>query len=138
MGGMAVAGLLAAVAIGSARSASALLRARWPRRSPAAAILLWQALGLASGLAAVGALLAVGVGGQGTRRAGVLGGLTMLARRLAAGHWLDPNEPLAVTAVRALTLAAGFALLTVLWLVLVMAFAAAIGARRRQRELLAL
>jgi Zn-dependent protease with chaperone function len=138
MGGLAVAALLTAVAVGSAQGASALLRAHWPRRSPAAAILLWQALGLASGLAAIGALLAVGVGGRGTQRAGVLGGLTVLARRLAAGHWLDPNEPLVVTAVRAFSLAAGFALLTVLWLVLVMAFAAAIGARRRQRELLAL
>ena len=37
----------------------------WPRRSPAAAILLWQALGLAGGLAAVGALLAIGVSGPG-------------------------------------------------------------------------
>jgi len=100
--------------------------------------LLWQALGLAGGLAAVGALLAVGVGEQGTQRAGVLGGLTTMARRLASGHWFDPNQPLAVTAVRATALAAGLALLTVLCVVLVMAFAAAIVARRRQRELLAL
>ena len=42
-----------------------MLRASWPRRSPAAAILLWQALGLAGGLAAVGALLAIGVSGPG-------------------------------------------------------------------------
>src|SRR5215831_15629883 len=138
MGGLAVAALLAAVAVGSARCASALLRASWPCRSPAAAILLWQALGLAGGLAAVGALLAVGVGEQGTQRAGVLGGLTTMARRLASGHWFDPNQPLAVTAVRATALAAGLALLTVLCVVLVMAFAAAIVARRRQRELLAL
>jgi Zn-dependent protease with chaperone function len=138
MGGLAVAALLAAVAVGSAQSASALLRARWPRRSPAAAILLWQALGLASGLAAVGALLALGVSGHGTQRAGVLGGLTTLATSLATGHRIGANEPLVVTAVRVLMLAAGFALLTVLCLVLVMAFAAAIGARRRQRELLAL
>jgi len=138
MGGLAVAALLAAVAAGSARSANALLRASWPRRSPAAAILLWQALGLAGGLAAVGALLAVGVGGQGTQRAGVLGGLTTMARRLASGHWIDPHQPPAVTAVRVTALTAGLALLTVLCVVLVMAFAAAIGARRRQRELLAL
>jgi len=138
MGGLAVAALLAAVAVGSARSANALLRASWPRRSPAAAILLWQALGLAGGLAAVGALLAVGVGGQGTQRAGVLGGLTTMARRLASGHWIDPHQPPAVTAVRVTALTAGLALLTVLCVVLVMAFAAAIGARRRQRELLAL
>ena len=56
MGAMAEAALLAAVAVGSVRCARAMLRATWPRRSPAAAILLWQALGLAGGLAAVGAL----------------------------------------------------------------------------------
>lgn len=138
MGGLAVAALLAAVAVGSARSASALLRASWPRRSPAAAILLWQALGLAGGLAAVGSLLAVGAGGQGPHRAGVLGGLTMMARRLASGHWIDPHQAPMVTAIRVIALCAGIALLTVLCVVLVMAFAAAIGARRRQRELLAL
>ncbi len=138
MGGLAVAALLAAVAVGSAQSASALLCVSWPRRSPAAAILLWQSLGLAGGLAAVGALLAIGVGGQGTHEAGVLGGLATMARRLASGHWIDPRQPLAVTAVRVTALVAGFALLTVLFVVLAMAFSAAIGARRRQRELLAL
>jgi Zn-dependent protease with chaperone function len=138
MGGLAVAALLAAVAVGSSRSASALLRASWPRRSPAAAILLWQALGLAGGLAAVGAMLAVGVGGQGTQQAGVVGGLTAMGRRLASGHWIDPRQALVVTGIRVTALTAGFALLTVLCGVLVMAFAAAIGARRRQRELLAL
>jgi Zn-dependent protease with chaperone function len=138
MGGLAVAGLLTAVALGSAQSASALLRASWPRRSPAAAILLWQALGLSGGLAAVGALLAAGVGGQGTQRAGVLGGLTTLARRLAAGQVLDPHQPPLLTLLRALMLTAGLALLTVLCCVLLMAFSGAIGARRRQRALLAL
>src|ERR1700685_3975544 len=54
MTGLEDAALLAVVAIGSAFAASALARARWPRRSPAAAILLWQALGLASGLAPPG------------------------------------------------------------------------------------
>ena len=57
MTGLADAALLAVVAIGSAFGASALVQASWPRRSPAAAILLWQALGLASGLAAVGTLV---------------------------------------------------------------------------------
>ena len=138
MGGLAVAGLLATVAVGSARSASALLRASWPRRSPAAAILLWQALGLAGGLAAVGALLAAGVGGQDTRHAGVLGGLTTFAQRLASGRLLDPHQPLLVISAHLIMLAAGLALLTVLCWELVVAFAAAIGARRRQRALLAL
>ena len=57
MTGLDDAALLAVVAIGSALGASALAQASWPRRSPAAAILLWQALGLASGLAAVGTLI---------------------------------------------------------------------------------
>lgn len=137
MGAMAEAVLLAAVAVGSVRCARAMLRASWPRRSPAAAILLWQALGLAGGLAAVGALLTIGVSGPGTQ-AGVLGGLRSLAVRLASGQPVAPHQPIAVTGIRITALVAGFALFTVLCGVLVMAFADAIGARRRQRELLAL
>lgn len=137
MGAMAEAVLLAAVAVGSVRCARAMLRASWPRRSPAAAILLWQALGLAGGLAAVGALLAIGVSGPGTQ-AGVLDGLRSLAVRLASGQPVAPHQPIAVTGIRITALVAGFALFTVLCGVLVMAFADAIGARRRQRELLAL
>jgi Zn-dependent protease with chaperone function len=137
MGGLADAVLLAAVAVGSVRCAYAMLRASWPRRSPATAILLWQALGLAGGLAAVGALLAIGVSGPGVRP-GVLGGLTALAVRLAEGKWPAPDQPLLLTAVRLVTFTAGTVLFTMLCWVLVVAFAVAIGARRRQRELLAL
>src|SRR5215469_14220922 len=137
MGGLAVAALLAAVAAGSAQSARALTRASWPRRSPAAAILLWQALGLAGGLAAVGALLALGVGGPDPRSAGTHGVLAGLGR-LASGQLLDLHQPPLVTVIQIVMLAAGFALLAVLWWMLVVAFADAIGARRRQRELLAL
>jgi Zn-dependent protease with chaperone function len=135
MGGLADAIVLVAVAIGSVRGASALPRAAWPRRSPAAAILLWQALGLAGGIAAVGALLAIGVSGQGS---GVLGGLATLARRMAEGRLFDPHQSLLESLVRATCLVGGLALLTVLWCVLFTAFAAALHARRRQRELLAL
>jgi bla regulator protein blaR1 len=137
MGGLADAVLLAAVAVGSVRCASAMLRASWPRRSPAAAILLWQALGLAGGLAAIGALLAIGVSGPGVRP-GVLGGLAALAVRLAEGRWLAPDQSLFLTAVRLVAFTAGTVLFTMLCWVLVVAFADAIGARRRQRELLAL
>ncbi|TVZ00141.1 M56 family peptidase [Trebonia kvetii] len=137
MGALADAVLLAAVAVGSVRCARGMLRARWPRRSPAAAILLWQALGLAGGLAAVGALLAIGASGQPTRQ-GVAGGLASLARRLAYGQLVAPGQPLALTCIRLTALVAGFALLTALCGVLVMAFADAVAARRRQRELLAL
>jgi Zn-dependent protease with chaperone function len=137
MGALADAVLLAAVAVGSVRCARAMLRASWPRRSPAAAILLWQSLGLAGGLAAVGALLSVGVSGPGAQ-VGVVGGLTVLAGRLTSGQLLAPHQPLLLTAIRLLALTAGLALLNVLCGVLVVAFADAIGARRRQRELLAL
>ncbi len=137
MGALADAVLLAAVAVGSVRCARAMVRVSWPRRSPAAAILLWQALGLAGGLAAVGALLGVGVSGEGPRT-GVLGGLTTLARRLAGGQPFAPHQPLLLAAIRLAALVAGFALFTVLCGVLVMAFADAVTARHRQRELLAL
>jgi Zn-dependent protease with chaperone function len=135
MGGLANATLLAAVAVGSVRGASALMRAAWPRRSPAAAILLWQALGLATGIAAVGALLAIGSNGQ---RAGVIDGLATLAQRIADGRLFDAHQSVLVSLVRAASLIAGLALLTVLWCVLFSAFATAVQARRRQRELLAL
>jgi len=138
MGGLADAALLAAVAAGSVRCANTLLRASWPRRSPAAAILLWQALGLAGGLAAVGALLALGVDAPGSRSAGVLGGLSTLPTRLATGQFVAPHQSPLLIAVQVVMLTAGFTLLAVLWWMLVTAFADAIGARRRQRELLAL
>src|ERR1700744_3539208 len=64
MTGLADAALLAAVATGSLLGASALVRARWPRRSPAVAIVLWQALGLAGGLAAVGTLVSLSLPGD--------------------------------------------------------------------------
>ena len=134
MGALTEAVLLAAVAVGSVRCAHTMLRVTWPRRSPAAAILLWQALGLAGGLAAIGALLTIGVDGQLTRFAGVFGGLG----RLASGQLLQPHQPPLVATLRLAMLAAGFALLSVLSWMLVVAFADAIAARRRQRELLAL
>lgn len=137
MGALTEAVLLAAVAVGSVRCAHAMLRVSWPRRSPAAAILLWQALGLAGGLAAVGALLAIGVSGPGTQ-AGVLGGFRVLASRAASGQLVAPHQPLVLTGIRFIALIAGFALFTALCGVLVMAFAGAVSARRRQRELLAL
>jgi Zn-dependent protease with chaperone function len=137
MGALADAVLFAAVAVGSVRCAHAMLRVSWPRRSPAAAILLWQALGLAGGLAAVGALLAIGVSGRGAQP-GILGGVTMVAGRLASGRLVAPDQPVVLTAARMIALTAGVALFAALCLVLVMAFVDAVGARRRQRELLAL
>jgi Zn-dependent protease with chaperone function len=133
MTGLADAALLAVVAIGSASGASALTQARWPRRSPAAAILLWQALGVASGLAAVGTLIRLAVPGS---NGGVVGavlrdGLLFGPSRLGAMSSL-------VVALRVTCLAAGLALLGSLCWVLVAASATALQARRRQRALLTL
>jgi hypothetical protein len=97
--------------------------------------LLWQALGLAGGLAAVGALVAVGVDDEGT---GVVGGVVTLVRRLSTGQLASQREPALVALVQIICLAAGIMLLAVLWWMLVMAFAAVLQARHRQRELLAL
>jgi hypothetical protein len=57
---------------------------------------------------------------------------------MASGQLVAPDQPIALTGVRIAAFVAGFALFTALCGVLVMAFADAVGARRRQRELLAL
>src|SRR5579875_74530 len=57
--------------------ATMLAAARWPRRAPAAAILLWQALGLGWGLAAVGAL--AGLAARPGSHTGVAGGVFAFA-----------------------------------------------------------
>src|SRR5579871_3694418 len=106
MGALADAVLLAAVAVGSVRCAHAMLHVSWPRRSPATAILLWQALGLAGGLAAVGTLLAIGVSGPGAQ-AGVLGGLTAVVTRVTSGELIAPHQPVVLTVARLAALVAG-------------------------------
>ena len=145
MTGIEDAALLAVVAIGSALGASALPRASWPRRCPAAAILLWQALGLASGLAAVGTLIGLALpASQGglvlsmLRAAGLLrdGELFGLARMFGLGQ--ADGVPLVLVAVRLACLAAGLVLLASLCWVLLAASIAALQARRRQRALLTL
>jgi len=124
--------ILAAVATGCVLSASALAHAHWPRRSPAAAILLWQGLGLGWGLAAVGTLLGIGATGYGP---GVAGGTVARITGIAA-HW--PGHPALsiLAAFQLLCLVAGLALLGVLCWILAAASAAAARARQRQRVLL--
>jgi Zn-dependent protease with chaperone function len=142
MKGLADAALLAALAMGSVLGASALLQASWPRRSPAAAILLWQALGLAGGLAAVGTLVSLGLPGDHT---GVARSLLHLgacfpgtAFRFPVAFGLVSALPALLLVFRLTCLAAGLALLASLCWVLIAASAAARQARRRQRALLAL
>jgi bla regulator protein blaR1 len=145
MTGIEDAALLAVVTIASALGASALPRASWPRRCPAAAILLWQALGLASGLAAVGTLIGLALpASQGglvlsmLRAAGLLrdGELFDLARVFGLSQ--ADGAPLVLVAARLACLAAGLVLLASLCWVLLAASIAALQARRRQRALLTL
>jgi Zn-dependent protease with chaperone function len=127
MRGLADAALLAVVAVGSVVAVPVLVRANWPRRAPAAAILLWQALGLAGGTAAVGTLLMVALPGDGN---GMMPGLQNL-RVVITG-------PVIITTLRLLCLGAAFGLFSLLWWVLLAATVTVIHARRRQLELLAL
>ena len=145
MTGIDDAALLAVVAIGSALGASALPRASWPRRCPAAAILLWQALGLASGLAAVGTLIGLALpssrGGlvfSVLRAAGLLGTGDVFGVAGLFGLSRADGGPLVVFVIRLACLAAGLALLVLLCWVLLASSFAALQARRRQRALLTL
>jgi Zn-dependent protease with chaperone function len=143
MTGLEDAAFLAVVAIGSAFGASALVQASWPRRSPAAAILLWQALGLASGLAAVGTLIGLAMPAStiGVVRSVLRAGALLRSGdvfRLTGTFGAQGGLPTAIVAVRLTCLAAGLVLLASLCWVLVAASAAALHARRRQRALLTL
>jgi hypothetical protein len=143
MTGLDDAALLAVVAIGSAFGASALLQASWPRRSPAAAILLWQALGLSSGLAAVGTLIGLAMPGS---DAGVVRSVLRIGAafraggvfRVAGAFGAMGAMPRIVVATRLTCLAAGLALLASLCWVLVASSVAALQAKRRQQALLTL
>ena len=127
--------VLAAVAVGTIPAAAALLSARWPYRSPAAAILLWQALGLSWGLAAVGALA-----GLGARQAGwgVAGGALTGAAGAARAAVLGSCPAMLAAIARLIFLAAAAALLALLCWVLLAAIAAVLVARHRHRVLLSL
>jgi Zn-dependent protease with chaperone function len=127
--------VLAAVAVGTVPAAAALLSARWPYRSPAAAILLWQALGLSWGLAAVGAL--AGLGARPTGR-GVAGGALAGAAGAARAAVLGSGPAMLAAIARLAFLAAGAALLALLCWVLLAASATVLLARRRHRALLRL
>src|SRR5579875_1768994 len=112
--------------------ATMLAAARWPRRAPAAAILLWQALGLGWGLAAVGALAGLAARPEHT---GVAGGAFAFAVTTM-------GRPAGLTALlvifRLLALILALALLALLCWVLAAAGTAVLRTRRRHRALLAL
>jgi Zn-dependent protease with chaperone function len=125
--------VLAVMTAGCVQASAALAAARWPRRSPAAAIVLWQAIGLGWGLAAVGTLLGLGTASQ---RGGIAGGTAAEVSGLLRGQGL-PSSGL-VGAARLACLAAGLVLLALLVWVLLAASAAVLRARQRQHLLLSL
>jgi hypothetical protein len=127
--------VLASVAVGIVPSAAGLAAAGWPRRSPAAAILLWQALGLGWGLAAIGALAGLGAAPGGF---GVAGGALAVANRAVRDVASGAAPPDLIAALRLLCLGAGTGLLILLCWVLLAASAAVLRARRRHRALLSL
>jgi Zn-dependent protease with chaperone function len=126
--------VLAAVAAGCVQASAALAIARWPRRSPAAAIVLWQAIGLGWGLAAVGTLIGLGTARQ---RSGVADGALSQLTGFLHGAGLPPPAGL-LAAARLACLVAGLVLLSLLVWVLLAASAAVLRARQRQRLLLSL
>ncbi len=127
--------VLAPVAIGLVPAATGLAAARWPHRSPAAAILLWQAMGLGWGLAAIGTL--AGLGAE-PGRSGLAGGaLSVLAR--VPREVLGAVHPMGLLgALRLVCLTAAAALLALLCWVLLAASGAVLRDRRRHRALLSL
>lgn len=124
-GGAAVLALLALALAGPVPRA--LAAADWPRRAPVPGLVLWQAVGLAGGVSAVGAGLLVGVAPLADD---VPRGLAALAAQALAGRPLQGLTPLAVAG---LVWAAGLAvpLLTVL----AVSAGRTLRARKRHREL---
>src|SRR5215469_9855522 len=115
--------------------ATMLASAAWPGRAPAAAILLWQALGLGWGLAAVGALAALAAR---PAHAGVAGGVLAFASDAPRQAANQVREPIALMAFRVVCLVLAAALLALLCWVLAAACTAVLRTRRRHRALLAL
>jgi Zn-dependent protease with chaperone function len=134
--------LLGAVAIGCVPAAHLLASASWPRRSPAVAIALWQAIGLGWGVATVGALAGFGAAGQGGRAGiglpSVAGSAARAASLLVGTDTAATRRWDVLTGLRVLSLATGILLLTLLCWILVAAVAAVLRARHRQRALLGL
>jgi hypothetical protein len=127
--------VLTAVAMTAVGGATVLASAAWPGRAPAAAILLWQALGLGWGLAAVGALAALAAR---PAHHGVAGGVVAFAAGAIREPESPAGEPVALTTFRVACLALAVALLALLCWVLAAACAAVLRTRRRHRALLAL
>ncbi|NBE95862.1 M56 family metallopeptidase [Nonomuraea sp. KC401] len=124
---MITAAVLAALATACALGSWRFTTARWTSRAPRLAVIVWQSLGLAWGLATTGAMLAFAVQPYAT---GVLQGLIAFGRGETPPEAWDPLHVLA--------LIAGLTALAVLVVVLIMAGVQALRARHRHRMVLAL
>ncbi|MGW2155083.1 M56 family metallopeptidase [Nonomuraea sp. NPDC001699] len=124
---MITAAVLAALATACALGSWRFTTARWTSRAPKLAIIVWQSLGVAWGLATTGAMLAYAVTPYDV---GVLPGLIAFARGETPSEAWDPLHVLAMIA--------GLTSLAVLVVVLLTAGVQALRARRRHRVLLAL
>jgi Zn-dependent protease with chaperone function len=127
--------VLATLAVGLVPAAAELAAARWPRRSPAAAIMLWQAMGLGWGVAAIGTLAALGADPVGP---GVAGGVFAVLDNAARNVAREVRPPGFLAALRLLCLGGSAALLALLCWVLIAAAGAVLRDRRRHRVLLSL
>ncbi|MDP5225837.1 MULTISPECIES: M56 family metallopeptidase [Arthrobacter] len=124
---------LAALAIILAWPAPILLaRCTWPTRDPFAALVLWQAIGLAGGLSMIGAMLCYGLSPLGDNLVSGLHGLLLImigtapAGKDALGFW----NVVGLTTAGALTLHLLFTLL--------LSYLRISTGRRRHRDLLAI
>ncbi|WP_460362508.1 M56 family metallopeptidase, partial [Actinocorallia lasiicapitis] len=115
---------LALIAVATIPAADLLSRARWTWRSPRIGIFLWQALGLAWGLATIGALLGFALAPY---DAGVIGGLVAL-----------PDGGAELNLAREAALLAGMALAGSLIGMLIVSGFQVVRARARHRALLTL
>ncbi|MDT7562707.1 MAG: hypothetical protein QOG76_1331 [Pseudonocardiales bacterium] len=106
----------------------ALAAARWPARDPTGALLLWQAVGLAGGLALLGAGVSFGLAPLGSSLPVAVG---QLAEHLRHRDW-----PAGLGVWQLLALAASLALAARLLGVLGLAAIRTLRARRRHRDLL--
>ncbi len=144
--------VLAAVSVGCVLAVHRLSVATWPRRSPAAAIALWQALGLAWGIAAVGCLAALSVSGSpadilaGQKRFSLLVSMDPQGVAATAAERADqlftskfgPTSWNLTGTLRVLALASAMLLLGLLCWILFAAITGIVRARHRQRILLRL
>lgn len=126
---MTGAALLVAISLSTVAGAHLLSRARWPWRMPHTAIALWQAIGLAWGVATIGALLSIALLPY---REGVAAGLCRLIIELATGSATH------LGVVQLTALLSGLSLASALTAMLLVAVLRVVRARQRHRALLAL